>query len=166
LEFFDVPILHTQYEAEIEAPDGSTSAVDPRAALLIQGPVVQVIVGLAASLATQIIQQGQAVPNPISGMGLIDTGASTTCIDEAMAQSMKLPVIDVVQMMSASHASSPANVYPIQLQLVGTPIRIEVQRALGAELKAQGIIALIGRDFLSNCTLFYNGVAGGLTLSM
>jgi hypothetical protein len=78
---------------------------------------------------------------------------------------MGLPVIDVVQMMSASHAATPANVYPIQLQLIGTPIRVEITRAIGAELKGQGIIALIGRDFLANCTLFYNGVTGALTLS-
>ena len=161
-----MPILHTQYEAEAQQADGTTVAADPRAALVMQGPLVQVIIGLAASLATQLIQQGQAVPNPVSGMGLLDTGASTTCIDDSVAQSMGLPVIDVVQMMSASHASSPANVYPIQLQLIGTPIRVEVQRALGAELKGQGIIALIGRDFLANCTLFYNGAIGGLTLSI
>jgi hypothetical protein len=57
-------------------------------------------------------------------------------------------------------------VYPIQLQLIGTPIRVEVQRALGAELKTQELIALIGRDFLANRTLFYNGMTGSITLSM
>ncbi|MBV8543611.1 MAG: retroviral-like aspartic protease family protein [Acidobacteria bacterium] len=160
-----MPILHTQYETEVQQPDGSVIAGDPQHALVAQGPCVQIIFGLAASLATQIIQQGHPVPNPVSGMGLIDTGASTTCIDNSTAQAMGLPVVDVVKMMSASHAATDANVYPIQLQLIGTPIRVEITRALGAELKGQGIIALIGRDFLANCTLFYNGVTGGLTLS-
>ena len=37
------------------------------------------------------------MPNPVSGMGLIDTGASATCIDDSVAQSMGLPVTDVSQ---------------------------------------------------------------------
>lgn len=161
-----MPILHTQYEAEAQQPDGTKVKVDPKVALQRQGPVVQVIFGLASSFAQQLIQQGQAVPNPISGLALIDTGASATCIDDSAAKGMGLPVIDVVEMMSASHAAVPANVYPIQLQLIGTPIRVEIPRALGAELKTQGIIALIGRDFLQNCTLHYNGFTGSLTLSI
>ena len=161
-----MPILHRQFEAELTQLDGTKAPGDPRLGLAMQGPVVQVIVGLASSLTTQLVQQGHSVPNPISGLGLIDTGASTTCIDDATAQEMRLPVIDVVHMISASHVSTPANVYPIQLQLVGTPIRIEVSRVMGARLKEQGLIALIGRDFLANCTLFYNGFAGSLTISM
>jgi hypothetical protein len=29
----------------------------------------------------------------------------------------------------------------------------------------QGLLMLIGRDFLQHCTLFYNGIAGQVTLS-
>jgi predicted aspartyl protease len=161
-----LPILHTQYAAEAQQPDGTKVAVEPRVALALQGPVIQVILSLASSFATALVQQGSVVPNPTSGMGLIDTGAATTCIDDAAAQAMNLPVIDVVQMMSASHASTPANVYPVQLQVLGTPIRAEIGRAMGAALQGQGIIALIGRDFLQSCTLFYNGITGQLTLSI
>ncbi|MGH7488856.1 MAG: hypothetical protein ACREMY_25125, partial [bacterium] len=93
-----MPILHTQFEGEVQQPDGTTVAADPQAALVAQGPCVQVMFGLAASFATQLIQQGHSVPNPIAGIGLIDTGASATCIDDATAQKMGLPVIDVVQM--------------------------------------------------------------------
>ena len=109
---------------------------------------VQIVFGLAETLAEQLLQQGQSLPQPVSGIALIDTGASSTCIDESLAQQMNLPVIDVVQMMSASHDATPTNVYPIQLQVIGTPIRVEVPRALGATLASQGYVALIGRDFL------------------
>ena len=162
-----MPILNIQFEAgEAPQPDGSTVMIEPKIALAMRGPLVQVIFGLGAAMATQLVQQGQPVPAPVSGLGMIDTGASTTCIDEAAAQAMGLPVIDVVQMTSASHASTPANVYPIQLQLIGTPIRVEIQRAVGAELKTQGLLVLIGRDFLANCTLFYNGFTGSITLAV
>jgi hypothetical protein len=83
-----------------------------------------------------------------------------------MAQALSLPVIDVVQMSSASHAAADGNVYPAQLEISGVDIRIEVPRAVGAELRNQNIIALIGRDVLGHATLFYNGIAGQITLSI
>lgn len=161
-----MPILHVQYDAEGRTPDGKTVPIPPRVILLQTGPCVQVVVGLAQSLAEQLVQQGHAVPQPVAGVALIDTGASTTCIDEALAQRLGLPVIDVVQMTSASHAGTQANVYPIQMEIVGSPIIVNVPRAIGANLAPQGIVALIGRDYLQHCTLFYNGLTGEITLSI
>ena len=40
------------------------------------------------------------------------------------------------------------------------------RNAVGANLKSQGIIALIGRDFLQHCALYHNGVSGQITLSL
>ena len=161
-----MPILHTQFEGEIAQPDGTRIAAPPPLALIRQGPVVQVSFGLAQSLATELTQHGLTLPNPTSGYALIDTGASATCIDDQLAQQMRLPAIDVVQMTSASHAATPANVYPIQMEIIGTPIRVEISRAMGANLSGQKLVALIGRDFLSHCTLFYNGFTGQITLAI
>jgi predicted aspartyl protease len=161
-----VPILHVQYDVQGQTPDGQTIQLPPQIALLQGGPLVQVVIGLAQSLAEQLVQQGHAVPQPISGVGLVDTGASTTCIDDALARQLKLPAIDVVQMTSASHAGTQANVYPIQMEIVGSPIRVNVPRSIGANLAPQGIVALIGRDYLQHCTLFYNGITGAITLSI
>jgi len=161
-----VPILHVQYDAKGQTPDGKTVQVPPSIALLQNGPRVQVIIGVAQSFAEQVVQQGQSVPKPVSGLALVDTGASTTCIDDSLARGLGLPVIDVVQMTSASHADTQANVYPIEMEIVGSPIKVNVPRALGANLTPQGIVALIGRDYLQHCTLFYNGVTGQITLSI
>jgi predicted aspartyl protease len=161
-----VPILHVQYDAEGQTPDGKTIQIPPRVALLQSGPCVQIIIGLAQSFVEQLVQQGQTVPQPVTGMALVDTGASTTCIDDVLAQNLGFPVIDVVQMTSASHAGTEANVYPIQMEIVGSPIRVNVPRAIGANLTPQGIVALIGRDYLQHCTLFYNGFTGEITLSI
>lgn len=161
-----MPILHIQYDSQVQTPDGQTIQISPSQILLQRGACVQIIIGIAQSFADQLLQQGQTLPQPISGIALIDTGASETCIDESLAQQMKLPVIDVVQIMSASHDATPTNVYPIQMQVIGTPIRVEVPRSLGANLASQGYVALIGRDFLQHCTLFYNGISGEMTLSI
>lgn len=161
-----MPILHVQYDAEGQTPDGKTIQIPSRVALLQSGHCVQIIIGLAQSFVEQLVQQGQTVPQPVTGMALVDTGASTTCIDDALAQSLGFPVIDVVQMTSASHADTEANVYPIQMEIVGSPIRVNVPRAIGANLTPQGIVALIGRDYLQHCTLFYNSFTGAITLSI
>ena len=78
---------------------------------------------------------------------------------------MGLPVIDVVGIASASEAEVQRNVYPVQVEVVGFPIRLQAPRAIGAELEGQGYIALLGRDVLQLCTIFYNGPAGEITLS-
>lgn len=49
-------------------------------------------------------------------------------------------------------------------ELLGGGARFEALRAMGASLKALGLIALIGRDALSNAVLFYNGPSGEITL--
>jgi predicted aspartyl protease len=125
-----------------------------------------VTIGLAQSIANQLLQQRKAIPKPISGIALIDTGATSTCIDDVAAQQLQLPVVNVVTVASASHASTPQNVYPIQVEVVGLPISIEAPSAIGAALAPQGLLALIGRDVLQHCALFYNGVTGEITLSI
>jgi len=117
-----VPILHVQFRGQRQAPDGTVTDLPPLVALTERGPCVQITVSIVQSIAQQLQQQGQPLPQPIPGFALIDTGASGTCVDEAAAQQLQLPVVDVVQMASASHASIQANVYPIQIELVGTPI--------------------------------------------
>lgn len=127
---------------------------------------MQVQVGIAQVIAQQLLQQGKTVPQPAAGLGLIDTGASTTCIDDAVARSLGLPVTNVVQVASASHAATPQNVYPAQIEIIGLPLAIAAPNAIGAPLSAQGIIALIGRDVLQHCTLFYNGPAGSISFAL
>lgn len=138
-----MPILHIQYDGKAQTSDGKVVQIPPSLALLQHGPIVQVVVGLAQSFTDQLLQQGQSLPQPIAGNALIDTGASTTCIDELAAQNLRLPAIDVVQMTSASHASIQQNVYPIQMEIVGSPIGVEVPQAIGANLSAQGLYILL-----------------------
>ena len=69
-------------------------------------------------------------------------------------------------MASASHSSTQQNVYPIQIEVVGLPIAIDAPRAIGASLKVQGLLLLIGRDVLQHTVLVYNGPTGAFTLSI
>ena len=161
-----MPILHIQFSGQHKALDGTLSQVPSPIVLRDRGPCIQVTINIAETIAEQLVQQGKPVPPPVSGMALVDSGASSTCIDDGLAQRLGVPAIDVVQVSSASHAATLQNVYPIRIEVVGTGIKVNVPRAIGAALDPQGIIALIGRDFLQHCTLFYNGVTGEITLSI
>jgi len=161
-----MPILHSQFLAEGKLPGGKSFQVAPSLALMQRGPVVQIAVTLADVLASELVKQGKPVPAPIDGWGLIDTGAVSTCIDEAAATKLNLPVVNVVTLASASHASSKAKVYPVKFQIAGLPVAVNVPSAIGAPLEVQGLLALIGRDVLQRCTLFYNGLTGEITLSI
>jgi predicted aspartyl protease len=152
-----VPILHFQIAGQGQAPDGRPIRIPPPVVLQQKGPLVQVSVTLQESLP---------VPAPVSGLALIDTGASNTCIDNDAAQALKLPVIDVGQMTSASHAKIPSNIYPVQIEITGFKIRFQSPRTMGAALTEQGLLLLLGRELLQIRTLFYNGGTGQITLSI
>lgn len=161
-----MPILHTQMMGEGQDKDGKKIVLPPSVALIIRGPILQVNIGLEDSMAAQLVQNNQQVPQPVSGFALVDTGASGTCIDEAIAQKLGLPVIDKVKMASASHDATEVNVYPVMLEFVGFKIRINAQRVVGASLANQGLAVLFGRDLLQKFTVFYNGLTGEITMSL
>lgn len=67
-------------------------------------------------------------------------------------------------MMSASHSSTQRNLYPVTIDVMGLPTPYIAHAVMGAELAQQQLVALLGRDALQTCTLFYNGIAGQVTL--
>jgi predicted aspartyl protease len=113
-----------------------------------------------------LLAAGQKVPAPVQALGLIDTGASNTCVDNDLALRLGLPVVDTVKMHSASHQAVEQPAYPISIEIIGTPIQFSVPKAMGASLSSQGLGLLIARDVLAMFTMFYNGVTGQITLSI
>lgn len=161
-----MPNLHIQLTGLGQTPDGRKIPISPAVILQQRGPVVQVSVKLEQTFANALAQQGKSIPPALAGLALIDTGASNTCIDDEAAQSMSLPVIDVGAMNSASHTKTPSNIYPTQIEISGFRIQFQSPRTMGAALKEHGLLMLLGRDLLQRCTLFYNGAAGQITLSI
>lgn len=158
-----MPILHKQI-TDIYDRAGNSTPLEPKDALYLRGPVIQVSIEIPEVIAQQLLRNGQLVPAPISGFALIDTGATSTCIDDQTAQEMKLPVVNRRKMVSATH-SVECNVYPVLLGFTGTPIKVNSIQALGANIDSLGVVALLGRDVLQHIALFYNGPSGQITLS-
>jgi hypothetical protein len=101
-----MPILHTQLTGQGQTPDGKSIAIPPAIALTQRGPIIQVTIGVEQNIAQQLLSQGMPLPQPVPGLALIDTGATSTCIDEDVAKQLNLPVVDVVTIASASHAET------------------------------------------------------------
>jgi hypothetical protein len=76
-----------------------------------------------------------------------------------------LPIIDRVDMASPAHTSTTQNVYPVHVAVVGSTITFDIDRAAGANLGERGLLLLLGRDALRDCTFFDNGEMGSFSLA-
>jgi len=96
---------------------------------------------------------------------LIDTGASLNCLDEILAQQLQLQVVD---QLTAGGIAGPAklNVYLAQITVPALNLN-QFARFAGVHLQAAGQAhrALLGRPFLSGCSMLYDGKTGSVQLT-
>ncbi len=128
------------------------------------GPVLEFFVGVSSPRADALRLAGQTVPPPILVRGLIDTGASCTCIDPAILQSLGVVSTGTVPTHTPSTqigAPHIANQFDISMILQHPKLswQFHAVPVLESSLSHQGIQALIGRDILANCLLSYDGQA-------
>lgn len=153
---------------------GNASGPDGRpvpAALVQRGPVLEVAVSVTDEHRKALAKHGEPEPNVVTGLALIDTGASVTCIDDSVAIDAGLPVVDKGRISSATDTPE-ASVYAGRIvlvqkgQIMGVDTaQVEARRAFGVNIRNQGIITLIGRDVLSQAILFYSGPEARYTLA-
>ncbi len=107
------------------------------------------------------------IPTPgIKGIqALVDTGASESCIDNLLAVQLNLPIVDR-RPISGVRGSHTTNMYLAQIQVPALKFNINGIFA-GVELKDGLMVhsALIGRTFLQNFIMIYEGQTGSVTLS-
>ena len=96
---------------------------------------------------------------------LVDTGAVDSCIDSALAAALQLPIVDRQQVSGVGGASEVdvhlAQIYILDLQHIIHGTFSAVHLIAGG----QPHYALIGRTFLRNYTMIYDGRTGAVTLS-
>ncbi len=164
-----MPILNFRAEGVTEKGD-----VRPAPELMAHlGPVVQVTIHVPEEVAQAYADRGETSPPPINGYAIIDTGATMTCFDAEAAQAAGLPTIGDADMSSASHMSSRVPVFAGKIFVPGLGIGINIAEGMGANLSSinlknsdgEALVALLGRDFLRNTVLVYNGSDGHFSLS-
>ncbi|GAC1466551.1 MAG: hypothetical protein NVS2B14_17770 [Chamaesiphon sp.] len=140
---------------------------DPQ--LLVQiGPVLAVEVSVPSALAQFLASQGVYIPPPVTGLALIDTGATKSCVDDTSISRLGISPVGVATTGTAGGLVQQ-NVYPVRLRFPGLEgnVEFEFSTAIGVNLQGQtqNLIALLGRDVLSVCMLVYNGPGGFFSLN-
>jgi len=119
------------------------------------GPVLEVVFAVPQPIAEQLRTEGKQIPI-IKVLALIDTGATHTSINKKIVDTLGLLPFDVQNFYTANGPVEQL-LYDLGILLpISAPNIISVQ-APCADLDGQPFQALIGRDVLGMCTLFYNG---------
>lgn len=121
------------------------------------GPMLDVQIGQAVPAQQATLQ----VPALQTVYALIDTGATHSCVDERLAIGLNLPVIDRRQVAGVA-GSIIHNIYLAQMVIIGLNMTYR-GRFIGVDLSGN-CNALIGREFLSEAIMIYDGIGGTITL--
>ena len=132
--------------------------------LTMYGPTILVDIGHAPAFKAGM--PGAVPKSAMQGVeALIDTGAGESCIDSLLAAQHNLPIVDR-RNVSGAHGSHPVNMHLAQVYFPGLKHTVWGAFA-GVHLSAGGQPhkALIGRTFLRNFKMLYDGKTGDVTIS-
>jgi hypothetical protein len=172
-----VPILVERITAEGETnpPTNTVSASDqqgervmepiswgaPHGALHHFGPVAMVTIGVTEVDSEAITRSGTAVPDPIRGGALIDTGATFSHFDEEIIAELDLQPVGRLDVAGFDAIHTKLR-YEAKLVFEdGMPLEIlasAAQLRRPRESPIPGYDALIGRDILASAILTYDGI--------
>ncbi len=111
------------------------------------------------------MKEGKPLPNPVTGLALIDTGATLCMVDVSVLGELGVPPSGIENIIGATGQGKQPT-YPASLAFPGTPIPpIAFTNFIGSNLKDAGIIALLGRNVLMSFVIVYNGPGGFVSLS-
>lgn len=131
--------------------------------LVLYGPTLLVAIGFDPRYDRHSIQPPELGKDQFEA--LVDTGATYNCIDNILAATLRLPMVDRAEIagIAGRHA---VNVYLAQVHVAALNMTIHGSFA-GVDLKAGGQMhqALIDRIFLRHFTMNYEGRSGSVILS-
>jgi len=137
-----------------------------------QGCLLNALVGVSEARKAALIASSSVPPAAVPIRALVDTGASGTCVDPSVLETLALTATGKVSVNTPSTGTQPheADQYDISLVVPGAdpthlPLSIGNLPVICAELLLpQGFHALIGRDVLSRCVFVYNSLVGLYTV--
>jgi len=133
------------------------------------GPVIDLAVAVGWSRQRRLVDQGVVVPSPTTVRALIDTGSDISVVHPQVLQQLGVRERGWTQIRrpGARGGFRLASLSEVQLSIGGLrPGTLWVStRVIKLAPSTPTVLALIGRDVLEHCTLFYNGPRGELTLS-
>jgi hypothetical protein len=135
-------------------------------------PIINLAISVSSARRAALVALNAPIPALQNVRGLVDTGASHTCVDPTVLEALQLQPTGSVPMHTPSTAGVPmtADTYDVGLLIPCSPLTMPFQRptmqvTAANLLEAQGFHVLIGRDVLAECALTYNGATQLLTFA-
>jgi hypothetical protein len=133
------------------------------------GAVIDLAVAVGPTWQQQIAAQRTPAPSPITVRALIDTGADLSVVHPHILQQLGGRATGKVRIRrpGAGGGFRLAALSDVEFAIGGVShgaLWIST-RVIGVAPSTPTVLALVGRDVLGHCTLFYNGPRGELTLS-
>jgi predicted aspartyl protease len=129
--------------------------------------IVNAFIGVSQARRAALVAAGEAVPNPISIQGLIDTGANCLCVDPSVLGQLNLTPTGSGPVTTPTTGAQPATADQYDVSIViplsasTAPFVQHTIAAVSAELLgAQGFHAIIGLSVLQHCLVTYDGKNG------
>jgi hypothetical protein len=133
------------------------------------GPLIDVAVGVSSARREILLKTGQTVPAAVTIRALIDTGATSSCIDHSCLEPLLIPPTGTTSAHTPSTAGKPHRFEQYDVSLTvrhpDSNLFLPNVAVIAAHLPTQGIQALIGRDVLRQCLFVYNGSEETFTLA-
>jgi predicted aspartyl protease len=133
--------------------------------IIQSGILLQVALGLDSATSSYLNGVGTPVPNPVMSTALVDTGASSLCIDSSIAQALGLKRRGLTNSLTAN-GPRQCNVYAVSLSFPGSTLtNYNLIQACEVNLSNQPFKVLIGRDVMSRWHIHYNGQVGVISIA-
>ena len=150
----------------VQLPAGQTPHPPAPLGLTMSGPIVQIQVEVPEALSKQLSDSGQPIPQPVTGSALIDTGATFSAIDMGrVAKKLGLNPIATAKSGTAD-GEKVQPIFSVKFVLPQSKIVVSDGRATGVNLDGSPYIALLGRSFLQNVIMIYDGPGAEFTLAL
>jgi hypothetical protein len=134
-----------------------------------EGPVIDLVVSVGRTLQRRLAAPAVPSPSLITVRALIDTGADLSAVHPQVLHQLGVQATRSVRVRrpGAGGGFRVAWLSDVELAVGGVSPGTHwiATRVVGVALSTPTVLALIGRDLLVHCALFYNGPRGELTLS-
>ena len=128
-------------------------------------PLIDAYIGLSKSRLEAYQTAGKIPPSPMHARALIDTGATSSCIDTKIIRGLNLTPRGKAQCLTASSGTAPvitdqydvSVIIPLPVPVTGKVRSFTDILVMEYDLSLAGIQAIIGCDILSEGILILNG---------
>lgn len=132
--------------------------------------MIDLLVGVSNPRRAAMAKAGLPIPSPVPIRGMIDSGASCTCLDPQIIKQLNLVATGAIPMLTPSTGATPVQSFQYDVSLIvgfgAVSFQFHALAVIESSLRPQGFDALIGRDVLAEGLFVYDGKAQMYSLAL